>query len=56
MSLFRRAVVALLAALTLVGAGRAVVGDYRSGVIHGCGVGRSWPAADNQPATLELHD
>ena len=37
------------------GAGRTVVGDYRSGVITERVVGRSWPAADNQLATLELH-
>jgi hypothetical protein len=41
--------------LALSGAGRTVVGDYQSGAIHERVVGRSWPAADNQLATLELH-
>ena len=41
--------------LALSGAGRTVVGDYQSGAIRERVVGRSWPAADNQLATLELH-
>ena len=41
--------------LVLPSAGRTVVGDYRSGAIAERVVGRSWPAADNQLATLELH-
>jgi pimeloyl-ACP methyl ester carboxylesterase len=36
-------------------ASRAIVGDYKSGVIAERVVGRSWPAADNHLATLELH-
>jgi hypothetical protein len=36
-------------------ASRTVVGDYKSGTIAERVVGRSWPAADNQLATLELH-
>jgi len=40
--------------LTPSAAGR-VVGDYKSGVIAERIVGRSWPAADNHLATLELH-
>ena len=36
-------------------ANRAVVGDYKSGVIAERVVGRSWPAADNHLSTLELH-
>ncbi|HEY6513293.1 MAG TPA: alpha/beta fold hydrolase [Burkholderiaceae bacterium] len=34
---------------------RAVVGDYKSGPIAERVVGRTWPAADNQLTTLELH-
>jgi triacylglycerol lipase len=36
-------------------ASRAVSGDYKSGVIAERVVGRSWPAAENHLATLELH-
>ncbi|HEU5293948.1 MAG TPA: alpha/beta fold hydrolase [Burkholderiaceae bacterium] len=36
-------------------ASRTVVGDYRSGTIAERVVGRSWPAAENHLATLELH-
>lgn len=32
-----------------------VVGDYKSGVISERVVGRTWPVANNQLATLELH-
>ncbi len=35
--------------------GRTVIGDYKSGAIAERVVGRSWPAADNQLTTLELH-
>ncbi|HEY6354397.1 MAG TPA: twin-arginine translocation pathway signal, partial [Burkholderiaceae bacterium] len=41
--------------LALSGAGRTVVGDYQSGAIRERVVGRSWPTAANQLATLELH-
>jgi len=41
--------------LVLDGAGATVVGEYQSGAIRERVVGRSWPAADNQLATLELH-
>lgn len=37
------------------GPSRAVVGDYTSGSLRERVVGRSWPAADNHLATLELH-
>jgi len=42
--------------LLLDSAGRTVVGDYHSGAIAERVVGRSWPTADNQLATLELHN
>lgn len=41
--------------LVLGDAGRTVVGEYASGAISERVVGRSWPAADNQLTTLELH-
>lgn len=36
-------------------ASRAIVADYKSGVIAERVVGRTWPAAENHLATLELH-
>jgi pimeloyl-ACP methyl ester carboxylesterase len=37
-------------------AGRAVVGDFKSGVIAERVVGRTWPAADGHVTVLELHE
>jgi triacylglycerol lipase len=37
-------------------AGRAVVGEFRSGVINERVVGQTWPAKDNQLTVLELQD
>ena len=38
------------------GAGRAVVGEFRSGVISERIVGRAWPAAERHVTVLELHE
>ena len=38
------------------GVGRAVVGDFRSGVINERIVGRAWPAAERRVTVLELHE
>jgi len=38
------------------GAGRAVVGEYRSGVINERIVGRAWPASERHVTVLELHE
>ena len=38
------------------GVGRAVVGEFTSGVISERIVGRLWSAKDNHLTVLELHD
>ncbi len=38
------------------GVGRAVVGDFRSGIIAERIVGRTWPAAERHVTVLELHE
>ncbi len=42
--------------LRLTDSGRAVVGQFQSGVISERIVGRAWPAAENRLVVLELHD
>ncbi len=40
----------------MVGVGRPVVGEFRSGVISERIVGQTWPARDNHLTVLELHE